>query len=220
MPPDDAMGQKATFSASSITADQIVFRGLGVTPKLRPAMALRMHMNTRAAAKASLRQRAADELREFLIIAAYLYVCFTVLAYFKAAILQAHGISFAPFGIAAVKALICAKFMSVGHAIQLGEREHKEALIWPTLRRSIAFLVLLLVLNVLEEVIIGYFHQRGIMDSIAAVGGGTIHQLIATTLVVLLILIPFFAFRSLGDVVGNRTLFRLFFEPRPVIEKT
>jgi hypothetical protein len=33
---------------------------------------------------------------------------------------------------------------------------------------------LLLVLNVLEEVIIGYFHHRGVMDSIAAVGGGTI----------------------------------------------
>ena len=30
----------------------------------------------------------------------------------------------------------------------------------------------------------------------------------------LLILIPFFAFRSLADVVGGRVLFRLFFEPR------
>jgi hypothetical protein len=30
----------------------------------------------------------------------------------------------------------------------------------------------------------------------------------------LLILIPFFAFRSLAEVVGERVLFRLFFEPR------
>ena len=177
-------------------------------------------MNTGAEAKYSLRKRAADELREFVIIAAYLYVCFTALAYFQAAILQAHGISFAPFGIAAIKALICAKFMSVGHAIQLGERHQKEALIWPTLRRSFAFLALLLVLNVLEEVIIGHFLQRGVMDSIAAVGGGTIHQQSAGSIVVLLTLIPFFAFRSLGDVVGKRTLFCLFFEPRQVMEKT
>ena len=49
-------------------------------------------MTNGAAAKASIRTRAADELKEFLIIAAYLYVCFTALAYFKAAILQAHGI--------------------------------------------------------------------------------------------------------------------------------
>jgi hypothetical protein len=69
-------------------------------------MAWGMHMNTGAEAKTSLRQWAADELREFLIIATYLYVCFTALAYFKAAILQAHGVSFASFGIAATKALI------------------------------------------------------------------------------------------------------------------
>jgi len=176
-------------------------------------------MTNGAAAKASIRTRAADELKEFLIIAAYLYVCFTALAYLKAAILQAHGVAFAPFGIAAVKALICAKFMSVGHAIHLGERRKKEALIWPTLRRSFAFLALLLILNVLEEVIIGYIHHRAVVDSIAAVGGGTIHQLIAASIVVLLILIPFFAFRSLGEVVGERTLLRLFFEPRQQIEK-
>ena len=84
---------------------------------------------------------------------------------------------------------------------------------------SFAFLALLLVLNVLEEVIIGYFHHRAVVDSIAAVAGGSIHQLIAASIVMLLILIPFFAFRSLGEVVGERTLLRLFFEPRQLIEK-
>ena len=176
-------------------------------------------MQNGTTARVKIAKRAIDELKEFLIIAAYLYVCFTALAYFKAAILQAQGVSFAPFGIAAIKALICAKFMSVGHAIHLGERHKKEALIWPTLRRSFAFLVLLLVLNVLEEVILGYIHHRAVADSIAAVGGGTMHQLIAASIVVLLILIPFFAFRSLSEVVGERNLLRLFFEPRQSTER-
>ena len=56
-----------------------------------------------AAAKASIGKRAAHELKEFLIIAAYFYVCFTALAYLKAAILQAHGTVFAPFGFAQSK---------------------------------------------------------------------------------------------------------------------
>ena len=176
-------------------------------------------MQNGTTARMRIAKRAIDELKEFLVIAAYLYVCFTALAYLKAAILQAHGVSFAPFGIAAIKALICAKFMSVGHAIHLGERHKKEALIWPTLRRSFAFLVLLLVLNVLEEVILGYIHHRAVVDSIAAVGGGTMHQLIAASIVVLLILIPFFAFRSLSEVVGERNLLRLFFEPRQSTER-
>jgi hypothetical protein len=175
--------------------------------------------NESATEKPSLKQRAADELKEFLIVAAYLYVCFTALTYFKAAILQANGIPFAPFGIAAVKALICAKFISIGHAVHLAERHKNQALIWPTLHKSLAFLVLLLILNVLEEVIVGYFHHRAVEDSVLNVAGGTFQQLVAASFVMLLILIPFFAFRSLGDVVGERTLLWLFFEPRGRTEK-
>ncbi len=167
-----------------------------------------------SAAQEPIGKRAVHELREFLIVAAYFYVCFTALAYLKAAILQAHGIAFAPFGFAAVKALICAKFMSIGHAFHLGERYKKQALIWPILHRSYAFLALLIVLNALEELIAGYLHDRTLADSIADIGGGTLHQAIATSIVLLLILIPFFAFRSLAEVVGERVLFRLFFEPR------
>lgn len=166
------------------------------------------------AAKASIGKRAANELKEFLIFAVYFYVCFTALAYLKAAILQAHGIAFAPFGFAAVKALICAKFMSIGHAFHLGERYKKQALIWPTLRRSFAFFALLLALTVLEELIVGYLHHRAFADSLAEFGGGTLHQAFATPIILLLTLIPFFAFRSLAEVVGGRVLFRLFFEPR------
>jgi hypothetical protein len=171
-------------------------------------------MDDAAANKTSIRQRAQRELKAFLIVAGYFYVCFTALAYLKAAILQAYGIEFAPFGFAAVKALICAKFMSIGYVFHLGDRYKKEALIWPILHRSLAFLVLLIVLNVLEVVIVGYFHDRPLAASIAEIGGGTLHQLIATAIIMLLILVPFFAFRSLVDVIGGHVLFRLFFEPR------
>ena len=173
-----------------------------------------------AAATGPIGKRAAQELREFLVVAAYFYVCFTALAYLKAAILQAHGIAFAPFGFAAFKALICAKFVSIGHAFHLGERHKKQALIWPTLHRSFVFLALLIVLNALEELIAGYLHHRAFADSIAEIGGGTLHQAVATSIILLLILIPFFAFRSLAEVVGERVLFRLFFEPRRKLDVT
>jgi hypothetical protein len=163
-------------------------------------------------ARPPISQRMADELKEFLIIAAYLYICFTALAYLKAAILQAHGIAFAPFGFAAVKALICAKFISVGHAFHLGERYKNEALIWPTLHKSFAFLALVCVLTAL--VMVGVMHHRSFAASIADIGGGPLHQIIATSIIVLLILIPFFGFCSLGEVVGERNLVRIFLMPR------
>ena len=96
------------------------------------------------------RERITDELKEFVIVAIYLYVCFTALAYLKFAILHAHGIGFAPFGLAAV----------------------------------------------------------------------TFDQLIATTGIGLLVLIPFFAFRALGERLGEGNLFRLFFGNRGKAQRT
>ena len=162
----------------------------------------------------SIGARLTNELREFAVISAYLYVCFTALAYLKATILQAHGIAFAPFGFAVVKALLCAKFVLVGRALHVGERFKTMPLIWPTLHKSLAFLALLLILNLLEEIVVGLIHHRTVANSIAEIGGGTLDQLIATSFVILLILIPFFAFRSLGEVVGEHNLVRVFFMAR------
>jgi hypothetical protein len=171
-------------------------------------------MKSEGSAKVLIGTRVKHELREFVVIAAYLFICFTALAYLKASILKAHGIEFAPFGFAAVKALVCAKFVSVGHVLHIGERFKSLPLIWPTLYKSFTFLALLLALNALEEVVVGLVHSRTIVDSLAGVGGGTLDQLVATSVVALLILIPFFAFRALGEVVGERTLVRLFLEQR------
>jgi hypothetical protein len=171
------------------------------------------------AEKLTVKERMAAELREFAVIAVYLWICFTALAYLKFAILEAHGIAFAPFGFAAAKALICAKFVSLGHALHLGERFKRQPLIWPVLHRSFAFLALLIVLNALEEIIVGWWHGRTLLDSLSELAGGTRDQVIATAIVMLLILIPFFILRVLGEVVGERTLARLFFEPRRVVQR-
>ncbi|HUC50920.1 MAG TPA: hypothetical protein VMA30_16190 [Xanthobacteraceae bacterium] len=173
-------------------------------------------MDKSNAAKPTAKERVAAELREFAVVAAYLWICFTALAYLKFAILEAHGIAFAPFGFAAIKALICAKFVSIGHAFHLGERFKAQPLVYPVLHKSLVFLLLLIVLNVLEEIAVGYLHGRALADSLSEIGGGTRDQLIATAIVMLLILIPFFVVRALGEVVGERTLARLFFEPRRV----
>ena len=52
----------------------------------------------------------------------YLYVCFGAMLLYKMAILHAAGIDYAPYGLAAVKALILGKFMLLGRAARLGDR--------------------------------------------------------------------------------------------------
>jgi hypothetical protein len=169
---------------------------------------------SRVKSKASYREKACEELREFIILTAYLYVCFAAVIYFKAAVLQAHGIVYAPLGLAIVKAALRAKFMLMGRVFQLGERYKHLPLIVPTLHRSFVFLLLLAALTFIEEIVVGALHGRTAMESISEVAGGTFPQIVATILIIFLILVPYFAFRALGEIVGDKILVRLFFERR------
>ena len=177
-------------------------------------------MKRDVSSKASLGERVVDELKVFAVIAAYLFVCFAAITYFKASILKAHDISFTPFGITIAKALICAKFVSMGHIFHLGDRFKSLPLIWPTLYKSLCFLALLVVLTALEHVVVGLIHHRAIADTIADFGGGTLDQLIAESFIGFLILIPFFAFRALGEVVGEHDLAQVFFSRRDTMTIT
>jgi hypothetical protein len=79
-------------------------------------------MATEATAKATLGQRTVHELKEFAILTAYLYVTLGAVIVMKNAVLHDAGISFTPWGIAAVKALLLAKFTLLGRAMGIGER--------------------------------------------------------------------------------------------------
>ena len=160
-------------------------------------------------------ERVATELREFTILATYLFVCFSALALLKAAILSAEGISFSPWLFALIKALVCAKFLLVGRWLGLGDGlAAKYPLIVSTLYRSTTFLLVLALLTVIEEEVVGHLHGETFAASLGKMGGGTLAQFIATSIILLLVLVPFFAVRALGEIVGEKTLARLYFEPR------
>jgi hypothetical protein len=165
--------------------------------------------------KSVYRERIVTELREFAILATYLFICFTALAAYKAAILRAYGVSFAPWVLAAIKALVSAKFLLIGRMFGLGDGlAKKHPLIISTLYRSLTFLLVLIFLTASEEIILGHLRGESVAESLAGLAGGTLWQVIATSFIMLLVLIPWFAFRAIGEVIGDETLVRLFFESR------
>jgi hypothetical protein len=171
-------------------------------------------MTNPTTAKPSLRHRATEELREFLILSLYLYVCLGAMVIMKSAILSSVGVAFDAWGIAAIKALLLAKFMLIGKALRLGENKHRP-LAWPTLYQSSLTLVLLIFLTTLEEILVGAFHHRAIQESLAHIAGDRLDIALASVLIMFLILVPYFAFRNLAEVLGPGVLPRLFFlDPR------
>ena len=136
-------------------------------------------MATETTAKATLPQRAVHELKEIAILTAYLYVTLGAVILMKTAVLRDAGVSFTPWGIAAVKAVVLAKFMLVGRAMKIGERFTDRPLIWPTLYKSFAFLLLLVVLTIIEEVVVGLFHQQSVAASLGELTGAKLYETLA-----------------------------------------
>ncbi len=175
-------------------------------------------VKTQTFAKTTLRERATHELKEFVVLVVYLYITLGAVILLKTAVLHTQGIEVAPWGIAIVKALLLAKFILVGRAMKIGERATTSPLIWPTLYRAAAFLMLLIILTIIEEAIVGLFHHQSIAASLGELAGPRLEETLASILIVLLVLIPYFAFRVLGEELGEDRLIRMFFVERKPVE--
>jgi hypothetical protein len=173
-------------------------------------------MSKQTHSSGSIRSKLVEEFTAMAAIAAYLYVCFGAVIIFKSSILRAEGIHYEIWGLAAVKALIMAKFMLIARMLHVGMGYRNKPLIWPTLYLSLMYLIVLLILTILEELIVGFIHSRAVADSLSHVVGPTFFQGLAVCLIMFLILVPFSAFTCLSEVLGEREMIRLFFVNRDV----
>ena len=159
-------------------------------------------------------EKMGHELRQFGLIAGYLYVCFGALILYKMAILRGQGIGYAPYGLAAIKALVLSKFILVGHAARIGDRYKRRRFIYVIAHKSLVFLVMLFFLSIVEEAVTGVLHGRTFAASFAEVAGGTLPQILVTCLIMLLILVPYLTFRELSEVLGEGRLRQILLDYR------
>jgi hypothetical protein len=164
-------------------------------------------------AQKQLAERARHEFISYVAVSAYLFVWFTAVLFYKSAVLRSVGVPFAPFALAAVKALVLGKFMLILEAFKFGESQRSHRLIVDILMKALLFTLALFSLSIVEEIIVGYFHGRSIVDSIKEVGGGSALQALAAAILMFLALVPYLAFRRLARVFGD--LPELLFTQRP-----
>jgi len=157
----------------------------------------------------ALARKAWRELTEYAVISAYLYICFAALIFYKASILHSQGVEFVAYGLALGKALILGKFILFAHALKIGDRNQPRRLGLAILYKSLLFAVLLIALAVVEEVIVGFFKGRPLQDVLRDIAGGTLAQVLATSFLILLIMIPYFAFREISGALGEGKLLSL-----------
>jgi hypothetical protein len=165
-------------------------------------------------AKRTLKARAFHELREFVVMFLYLVIPIGLFAVHRAITLKERGVDYHFTGLAIINALVLAKVMVIADGMGLGTRWKERPLIWPILDKSISFAVLFIVIHDVEEGLKGVFHGNGFIESIPPLGGDGLMGLILIGFNMAIALVPFFAYRELGRVMGPQTLENLLFKPR------
>jgi hypothetical protein len=165
--------------------------------------------------KLSLKQRLFDEVIKFLAIAFYLWVMFGVFALHESVVSAKDHINYHFYGFALVNALILGKVMLVAEDLHFAEWVKDRPLIYPILCKAVAFSILFLVFDVVEEVLIGIFKGKTIGESMPVIGGGSPSGVFFVGIILAVALIPFFAFREVGRAIGEQELHALMFTGGP-----
>ena len=159
--------------------------------------------------KRTLKQKAYQGLKEYLAISCYLWLVFSLFVLYRAVLLS-ERISLIAHGEALINALALGKVMLVARELHFAEKFKEKPLIYATLFKSVAFAIILGVFKILEEVGIGLYHGKSAGQSMAEVGG-TLNGILAMMAILAVLLIPFFAFTELRDILGKEKLAGLFF---------
>lgn len=171
-------------------------------------------MQSEATKHGNLKEKAIAELKEFWMIALYLFVFFGAFTFYRRMITAEFGVTYLHYGVALIEALVIAKVVLIGRALGLGREAARGRLIVSVVLNAFVFALLSILFGVLEHVVDGLIHKKdwaSIMRDLLAVGP---HELFARLIMMFVSFLPFFAFLELGRALGPHRLLDLFLAKR------
>ena len=160
------------------------------------------------------RQKIASEMVAYWITVLYLAVFFGMFFTYQRLILVQYQISYGEYGIGIIKALVLAKVIMLGDMLRIARGFEARPLIYPTLFRSFAFTLWVLVCVILEQMIRGVFHGKGLAGGFEEFLQQDRYEQLARSMVVFFAFIHFFAVKELARVLGRGKMYELFFRRR------
>jgi hypothetical protein len=160
-----------------------------------------------------LAKKVGHELKEYGINVVYLTIVFATITEYRRLLLAAHDIVYTAYWIPVIEALILGKVISIGGIFHIGRRLEDKPLIYPTLYKTVAFTLLVVVFKLAEHVIKSLVTGEGVAAGIAEFTGQGWKVILANGMILCVALIPFFAMKEMGRVLGREKIARLFFRP-------
>lgn len=166
--------------------------------------------------KTELKNKIIHELGVFLFYALFLMFFFCSLSTYRRLILEEYTISYLHYGYGVVEALIISKIIVVGKHFRLGERLKDKPLIIPTLYKTFAFSILVLLFTVCEHFISGYLHGKTVSVVYQEILSKGLDEIFSKVLVVFVVFTLLFALEETSRVLGENKLLRLFFSRKEI----
>lgn len=154
----------------------------------------------------SKKQRFKEEMIKYALISVYLYVCFSVLILYKAAILKGQGIDWLPYGVAVIQALVLGKVILIGDVLSIGNLEQKNPLLHRIAWKTLAMVTFLFVFKVTEELVVGLYHGESMSEIWAALTAHSGIEIIAPIAMMSLVLVPLITATETSRMLGSRRL--------------
>ncbi len=151
------------------------------------------------------------EITRWLILSAYFTVFFVALDYFQYATLKmAHDVTTGMIVLGVVKAGLCAKFLMISQKIFPIRLNNNHPLIMHILRRSLLYVIMVVVLMAIEETVIAKFHHKDILNSITGLTPGSGTMFLSLMFLYWIMVVPYAMFSALNDYWGDNKLVKLF----------
>lgn len=164
--------------------------------------------------KISIWHHIQEEFIQATLLALYFAAWFCAIAFFTLAVLREAAIPITPFGLALIKAALCAKFMMLGKAVYPLKVDTDRGLIKSIFWHSIVYLLIVIALSFAESGVDGLLHGKSFLESIASFGHGDPIYISALAFIYWLILWPYLIFLGLQQSMGNQAVGTILLGPK------
>lgn len=158
------------------------------------------------------KQTLVHEVIEYWLIFAYLAVFFAAFMWYRRLILAEYQVHYTNYWFPVIEAAVLAKVIMIGDLLRLGRRLEQKPLIVSTLYRTVLFSLWVGLFSILEATVRGLIHGQGLMGGVEEISGKGPYEVLASTIVLFVAFVPFFALRELDRVLGEGKVRALFWK--------
>jgi hypothetical protein len=158
--------------------------------------------------KSSLKQKAAHEFKEFVVIFLYLAFFFCAVATYSMLLLKEFHVSYFAYSFALINALVIAKVILIGEYAHLGKQLEAKPLIYSAVYKAFLFSLLVVAFHFFEEVVKQLVHGKDIAGAFHDI---RFDDLLGRSVIVFFTFIPLFGFRELRRALGEEKFRALVF---------